>query len=455
MKTKGGYGMQGQCEIPISQEYNAQGKVLLSAGNYEAALKYFDKAEAEDPMLRETYMNQGECHIYLGEYDKAKSAYEKALLLDKQDGEVYFHLGNIAFLQEQADEGRTQYANAVNAGYDDPQMYIHLGFMLLNENSPEKAVEQFNKALARDKFQAEAWLNKAKAYASMGRMPEALQALDGMIEYLPEIFEGHHYKALFLCEQRRYPEAQVVLDKALRLFPDDIDLHFDQLLLLEAQERLSQALKYYGEHFAESENPLHLHEKAKLLAANDRVEEALILYDLLFQCEDIDIAREARFSSMLLYMQQGEKDKAIAQCDTLIEPGHKDNNYYTCLYLKGAMLDKSGDSYHAKRAYEFAVAELRLASSGDPGVLDYYLIRALCLKELREFTKAFDIIEYLLSLNPQMAEALYIRSQLYKATYDDEKAEADLQAMRAIGGTVSHVFSMIQSAQDGGGSNGQ
>ena len=440
--------MQSQAEFSLAQEYNMQGKSLHSVGKYKDALTYYARAEAEDPMFRETYLNQGETYILLERFDEAANAYEKALLLNKKDGEAYFNLGNVAFLMEKNELGRKYYADAVNNGYDDPQMYINLGFMYANGSAFEEAVDQFNRALARDPFRADAWLSKAKVFMQQDKYPEALQALDGLIEHTPDVFEGHHYKVIVLMQQQRFADAQKALDKAIALFPEDEAFWYDQLLLLEYQQKLDEALAYYDAHFFDSENPLYLLEKCKLLAGReeDDNKEAMSLIEKILAGDDQDCKMDAHFLAATLLMREQNADAALAHCQAIIDHHGKDSNYYTALYMRGFLLKKKEDPA-AMQAYRFAIAELRMASSLHPDIVDYYLLRANCHKDLAEYDKAFDLVNYLLTLKSDMPEALYMRSELYKAISENDKSREDLSKVRAGGGMMGQLADMMEQGE--------
>ncbi len=431
-------------EYSVAQEYNAQGKTLFVADKFEDALVYFQKAETEDPMLRDTYLNLGECLIMLDRFSDAKEAYEKLLLIDKNDGEAYFHLGNVAYLMNEEDKGREMYARAVNNGFDNEQMYLNTGCMQYDAGRYDDAIISFNKALARNKFLPIAHMNKAKSLYQLGQKDEAIFALDQMIQYLPEIFEGHHYKTLFQMECGKYDDAEETLKKAISIFPDDQAFKFDKLILLESRKMVAEALQYFEENFPEPCASLYLLEKAKLLAATeDRMDSALALLGKLAHDDDKDIVSQANFITMIVSVGGQSYDKALEACDNLINAQAKDMNYYTALYYKGIILSRMNDSFNAKKAFDRAVALLRMASSLEPGVMDYYMLRGLALKELGETEKAYEIVNYMTTVAPNMPEATLLRYILNKSADKNEEAKRDIDAIRNSGGVVSELVGLL------------
>ena len=412
-------------ETLLAQEYNAQGRVLYHADHFEEALSYFKKAEASDPSYRDSYLNQGECLIMLDRFDEAKDAYQKMLLLNKNDGEAYFHLGNVAFLQNDAEAGRDHYAHAVNAGYDDANIYLNMGYILYNDGRYDDAIAQFNKALTRNKFLAQAWLYKGHAHLASERQEEALQAFDGMIQHIPEVFEGHHYKAVLLMQLGRMEEANEVTRRMERMFPDDEAVWLDRLLYLELTGDPDRALVYYGERFGQSKQPRHLMEKAKiLLSLKDRIHEGVELLESL-AAEEGEWSREAALLALTAGLPLKRFDACLTQCEALLKGDQRDDAYYSALYYKGFILARMGRAEESTKAYETAIAELRMANAQEPAKLDLYILRAMALRDTGKNDKALEICNYLLTLRPDMPEALYMRAEIYETMGRADEARAD------------------------------
>lgn len=424
-----------------AQEYNQQGKVLFSLEKYNEAIEMYKKAEAEDPMCMDTYFNLGEAYVMLDDYDKAKESFNKVLLLDKKSGLTYFHLGNVEFLLGNNNLGREYYAKAINNGYDDPQLYINLATIAEEAGDTDEAVKNYNKAIARDKFRADAKLRKAMLYMGESKYNEALQALDNLIEFNPDVFEGHHYKALVQIELGSYSEAQKTLEKAMALFPDDDGFVFDKIILLERQERYDEALNLLDTRFTDSDNRNVTLEKAKILLAKENIEESVSLFEKVKNSEE-SFDDETRFYLVNIYINTERVEKALVYCEEIITKGEQNSFYFAAVYFKPFCMDKLGKSSEAKAAYEEAVKIFRFAGSSNPGMLDIVIYRALCYKALKNYDKAFEMINYLLAINENIGEAYLIRAELYQELNEIEKAEAD----KAAAASKSKVLGMLMNA---------
>ena len=410
--------------ISEAEEYNQQGKVLFSIEKYNEAIEMYKKAENENPMFLNTYFNLGEAYVMLDKYDKAKESFNKVLLIDKKNGITYFHLGNVEFLLDNNDMGREYYAKAINNGYDDAQLYVNLANVSEDVGEKEEAIKNYNKAILRDKFRVDAKLRKAMIYIGENKYQEALQTLDNMIEFNPEIFEGHHYKVLVNIELGDYLEAGRTLKKAIALFPDDDGFVFDKLMLLEKQEKYDEALDLIDTKYNESEDRNILLEKAKILLAKDRSEESVLLFEKVMDAEE-NFDDETRFYLINIYINTDKVSKALDCSKEIIANGVQNQFYFAAVYYRALCLSKLGKVVESKVAYEEAIKIFRFASSANPGMLDIIMYRAICYKELKNYDKAFEMVNYLIAINEDMGEAYLIRAELYQALNESDKAEAD------------------------------
>jgi len=419
----GGINMEER-NISDVEEHNQQGKVLFSIEKYNEAIAMYKKAESEDPMYLESYFNLGEAYVMLDEYDKAKESFNKVLLIDKKNAITYFHLGNVEFLQGNDDMGREYYAKAINNGYDDAQLYVNLGNVAEQVGNDEEAIKNYNKAILRDKFRADAKLSKALIYIGDNKFQEALQTLDNMIEFNPEIFEGHHYKILVNIELENYLEAEKTLTKAMALFPDDDGFILDKIMLLEKQGKYDEALDLIDIRYNNSENKNVLLEKAKILLAKDRIDDSVLLFEKVKETEE-SFDEETRVYLINIYINTDKVSKALDYTKEIIVNGEENSFYFAAVYYRALCLGKLGKVVEAKSAYEEAIKIFRFASSANPGMLDIIMYRALCYKELKNYDKAFEMVNYLLAIDEDIAEAYLIRSELYKVLNENDKAEVD------------------------------
>ncbi len=419
------------------KELNEQGKTLFSCDKYDEAIKKYEQAISEDPMFLPTYFNACEAYIMADKFDDAKKMMKKALMIDKNCGEAYFHLGNIALLEEDYEEGKIQYAKAINAGHDNPQIYINLASVAEENDEWEEAVSYYTKAIVRDRTCYSAKIRKVQIYLMMNRHSDALNAADELIETNPEIFEGHHLKFIVLATTGKLDEATAVLDKAQKLFPDDQGFVLDRVKLLELKEKFADALSLLETiptNFIPNE--VLITEKARLLIALEKVDEAK---KLLEEYNDEPIMPEMKRVLITIYIEQRNYAGILDCADKILSLEEYDANYFTALYFKAYALKMSGDESKANIAYRDALKIMQQACSVNSGVLDLYIYRAICYRELKEYDKANEMLDYVAAVDESIAEIYYVRYLIY-SDLNDEKATSELNKAKSLNPEVANIF---------------
>ena len=429
------------------QEYLTQATMMMKLEKPEEALSYLEKAEALDQMEIEVYFRKGEVLIILDRYEEAVDCFERALLIDKNSGEAFFHLGNIAMLQQDFQKCKGYYTKAIANGYDSAQVYFSLALLCEQYDDYDNALFYLNKAIAEDKTRADALLRKIELLVLLNRQTDAITACDDLIEVHPDVFEGYHYKYLILVDRKEFDKAEALLAKAMKLFPNDEGFAFDQIRLLSEKGDFDEALVKIDRliDLSESELPLEIYrEKARILLGLEKPDEAQGLLEVISESEYDD---NTYFYLINIYMAKGLFEQALQACEKVIEEQEETPTYYSALYYKGMALKKLNKNEEARAAFENAVKEMRFACSANPLLLDLYTLRALSYRELKDYDMAFEMIEYILNVSDEIAEAYLIRSELYKDVNEPEKAEADLQKAKEMN-------SPLRSLLNGGNDNG-
>lgn len=413
-----------EAELTRAQEYINQGAVLYGEDKFADARIYFEKAAAEDQMNDEAYILIAQTCIMQDDYAAARENLKKALLLDKKNGLTYFHLGNVEMLEGNTDAAKEHFTKAISLGANSVDIYLTLAAAEEESRDYDKAMTYYDKALAVDKYNGFARLRKIQLFLMHGRMPEALKACDQMLETCPEVFEGYHYKAGVLCELNRPAEAKALLDTALERFPDDADLYYDMVGVLQQLGESETALAMLEEKVPITEdNALEYHKrKAQLYMGMLRVDAAL---EELKPVYDAERDPESGYLLACIYMSREDYTSLLEVAQQMVDTQELDSYYYAALYYRAIALQRLGRTADGEQALREANVLFRAECAKKPGQIELYMYRAMCHKELQEYQKAMDMIDYLLRAAPENGEVYLLRSQIYEALGEKEKAAAD------------------------------
>ena len=94
------------------------------------------------------------------------------------------------------------------------------------------------------------------------------------------------------------------------------------------------------------------------------------------------------------------------------------------MFTQPFALDKLGRTDEAMPLYREAVSELRRTTISNPGLFEVYGFRVMCHKALREFDKAIELADHIISLDENDAAAYALKRDVLIAMGDEAGATA-------------------------------
>ena len=94
------------------------------------------------------------------------------------------------------------------------------GLSNLNLNQPEKALEDFNRAISIDPTHPDGYLGRANTLNTLGRYEESLRDYERVIEINPEIANTYVNRAIAYSHLKEYEKAIADYEKAFELDPE-------------------------------------------------------------------------------------------------------------------------------------------------------------------------------------------------------------------------------------------
>lgn len=414
-----------------AQDLNQQGALLLKAGNIEDAKIKFDKAIEKEPMLMDSYKNYGDLCMTIEDYKEAKAYYKKALLIEKK-GFLHFLYGNACFMNDELHEGLESYNLAISTGYDSDEMLFFMGMAYEHMNDDHMALRYFQKACTKNPSCADYIIKKIGVLLRLNMIENAEQSVEELLLTAPEFYEGYHLKTQLLLQKNKIKEAIEFAKEASNRFPEDADLRYDYVRSVA-----------YGHDF---EKALQLIQNAKQMKYYENAKRAFTMleaqisaekndYEMAVKCckdcielekEDL-LDKEARFMLMNLYLAKPDYEKSLEQAIVLSAKNTEDSYYFASLYYKPFCMKNLGKAEEAIAGYKEANAIYRLETLKHPEAIDVYLYRAMCLKDLEQYDKALEILDFVLGLSTEIAEVYTIKADIYKSMQMNKEAEEELQ----------------------------
>lgn len=416
-----------------SLEYLNQAQYFVGAEQYEDALEVINKAIAIDRMNKELYVQKCIILANLDRYEEAISEIKNSLKIDKSYADAYFHMGNLYLMMGDKAAGLENYNKAIAYGFDDSQIFFNLGLMYEEDGDDELAIRNYSKAIMKDPLRADARVRKAKIYISNGKKQEALEALNELILADPDLYDGYHLKALLLADMGKLDEAMSVLNEAVKMFPKDPSFLLDKINILVMREEADNAKKIIvsleNDYEMDLDQKRHLElEKARLYALEADIDSIIAcLLKAKAYSKEIDpsaVDAEASFLLMNCYLEKKDYPSAIESAKELIgseELSYSIPAYYTLPYA----YSQAGDTEKAKSLYKESISKLRAITLSKPELLDGYLFRALCLKEIGQYDKALELSDYLLKVDNNSATFHNLKAEVLYAMGNEDAAKEE------------------------------
>lgn len=412
-------------------DLNQQAVMLLKSGNIADAKERLERAIELDPMLMENYKNYGDVYMAEQDYKEAKNLYKKALLIDKR-GELYFLYGNACFMADDVHEGLENYNLALSNGYDSEEMLFFMGMAYEHLNDESMALRYFQKACIKNPSRPDFIVKKIMTLLNLGMEEEAEESIRELIKTAPELYDGYHLRTQMLIRRKDYTAAAASAKEASDKFPEDADLMYDyaQSVALSGDYKKAYQLVEQAKsmkYFEDAKRNFTLLE-AQIAAEDQDVDRAIRCCGMCIDMEKEGVFDgEARFMMMNLQLTKPDFEAALAQAQALIDSQKEDSYYYAALYYRPFCMKQLGRMDEVQKYLKEANSYYRLCTLKHPEAADAYLYRAMCLKDMEEYDKALEMIEFVDKITNGIAEVHTLRAEIYRALGKEAQAEEEMQ----------------------------
>jgi predicted Zn finger-like uncharacterized protein len=207
--------------------YVALSELLSSRGRLADAKATLDEARKKLAPSATLDRALGQVAELQGEHDVAVTLYRSAIAKDPRDVASHFRLAVTLRRIRKFDEAGIELDQVYAVDKDYPGLSLERGLLFEETGDVEKAIEQFNGALARAPGDPDLQLRVGSAYVVIGRPDDAIPILRKVLEERPTSAEAHHFlgRALMLKSPLQQAEALRYLKRAVDLNPNRAEFH--------------------------------------------------------------------------------------------------------------------------------------------------------------------------------------------------------------------------------------
>ena len=367
--------------------YNNRGIAFYNLNQSELAFDDFNKALNLNSTFKRAYKNRASIYDDLGKYDLALEDYHNAIKIDSKYVDAYHNLGVTYLFMKEYDSALMNFNKALGLDSEKYTCYNGIGLIHFERRQYDSALINFNKVISFIPKFALAYNNRGLTYFHTNKTDSALMDYDKAIQLKHDFPQVYNNKGLIYRGKNEYDSALIYYEKAIELNPEFYNAY-------ENRGTLKFVLKEY--EFALSD-----YKKAISLKPN--------IGEPYYSCGNLYLTISKYDSASIYYT------KAIE----LIEDYKSDYKSYA--------YTGRGRSYMALKKYEFALGDFQRAISLNPVFFAAYYSRADAYRHLDELEKAKKDIEKALSMNSNSSMSYAILAMINAQEGDIEGFYSNLE----------------------------
>jgi len=147
--------------------YLFRGLAHLRSGESDEAFEDFDHIVEVKPSYTGAWLNRGRALAQQGRHPEAIESYDQALAIDSSFFMAWANRGNVLGNPEAA---KKSYRRAIRIDSSEAGVWHNLGLVFIKQDSSQKAIESFDKALAIDSSLAVSWYSRGNAIRQKGNL---------------------------------------------------------------------------------------------------------------------------------------------------------------------------------------------------------------------------------------------------------------------------------------------
>ncbi|HOT91152.1 MAG TPA: tetratricopeptide repeat protein [Anaerolineae bacterium] len=240
------------------------------------------------------------------------------------------------------------------------------------------------------------YLRRAAIYLNMGEYEKAIREFNQALALDPTCTQAYYDRGLAYAQRQYYEQAAADFSRVIELDPQHADAYYNRGLIYARQGTFEQALADYNQAIAlNPDDPLAYNSRGNVYYHHKDYARALADYDQAI-LRDPDYA-DAYLNRGLTYAAQEEYQHAIA-----------DYNQAIALNPENAIAyNYRGQAYMRLQQYAQALEDYTQAVTLDPHYAVAYNNRGLCYVRLKQYAQAIAEYRQAVIANPQYATAYY------------------------------------------------
>ena len=284
-------------------EAKNQGNAALDKGDYEEALKLYNKSIVLDSRYPNPVVNRGGIFLRQKKYPEAIADFTKAIELDPKLALGYCLRGKVNSRLEKYAEAIADFTKAIELDPKDADAYNGRGYRYSDLKKYPEAIADHTKAIELDPKYAGAYHGRGNAYYDLKKYPEAIADYTKAIELDPKYADAFNNRGLTYSDLKKHSEAIADYTKAIELDPKYVYSYYNRGNAYSDLKKYAEALVDYTK--AIELDPKHVsayNGRARMYLSQQKYAEALVDLNKAIELDPKNVSahtnREIAFKSL-------------------------------------------------------------------------------------------------------------------------------------------------------------
>ena len=348
---------------------------------------------------------------------------------NSQLAEWMFQLGNFLMILQEIDRAIEAYSHAIELNSDNADAYNNRAVAYASKGDFDNAIKNHNTAIKLNPCQAGLYNNRGATYVDQKDFDNGIQNYNMAIQLDPHYTEAYYNRGIAYDAKDAVDKAIIDYDAAIKLNPHHAEAYNNRGIAYGRKDKLDNAIQDFN--MAIQINPCHTeayYNRGIAYANKNDFDNAIADYTIATKLRpDADAPY---YNRGIAYFNKGEFNNAITDYTAAlrINPHHA-STYYN-----------RGNAYFNKGEFDEAIRDYARAIRIDPYHANAYNNSGSVYSGKGEFDLAIKNYNAAIGLNPQLDLAYYNRGMAWLHQREWAKAKVDLMTAKRIGMDIIAAF---------------
>ncbi len=370
--------------------------VYFSMGDVPNAVALADRVAGADVRDASLLVLVAGIYAGAGQLDKALSLYDRAIVLDPTKGDPYFSKGILLVSLKRYDEAERAFESGIQRAGQSPIGYYYLGRIGVETKQPDRAIANFERAIAVNPSFEPAYVALATVYESQQDRGKAAAVYRRyLVQVDPRSREiRQHLIRLYLID-KSYREALAELEVMLAEDPNDLDAQLRAGLVLGELKDYPKAIEKLNAILAARPGELRVRDYLGLIYEEKKdYDSALHAYEVNLKLDPTYVDAHMHMGFLLYRLKR--YPEAISHLTEAVKLNPKQSDAHLLLGL----------TYLQTEQYVLASQAFEEGIRHHPANADLHFNLGTAYDKLNRFDDVVRAMEMTLQLDPKHADAL-------------------------------------------------